>query len=346
MTTEILERRVLSGSNVSAPEGEKLMISGLGAVFGQYTDLGMFSEIIEAGFFDDVLDDDVRSLFNHDEGDILGRSGNGTMRFSQTAEGLPYEVDINPEDDDAMSVYQKVKRGDVTGSSIMFIVKSAERGDDINGDEWYVLGDKIIRRLKPGGCKELWDIGPVTFPAYEQTSASARSKAEEMRQALTLINHANDGQVSAESEIHAKATAQARRRSRERMLMLSERSLSNYGEKIMNVRELLSQRAALIADARALTTLADTEARDFTDEERAKFDQAMTDAEAINVQIAKITDERARLQAAEDSLKTTSGEAEKPDAAPASKTIKRAAFDALSPAERAQVIRAGKSVED
>jgi HK97 family phage prohead protease len=345
MTTEILERRVLSGSTVNAEAGEKPTISGVGAVFNQYTDMRYFVEIIEPGFFDDVLDDDVRSLFNHDDGDILGRSGNGTLRFSQDDNGLPYQVDINPQDDDAMSVYQKVKRGDVTGSSIMFIVKSMERGDDANGDEWYALGDKIVRRLKKGGCKELWDIGPVTFPAYEQTSASARSKAEEMRKALSAVVPGQEPENDAE-EIRKVAQAQARRRSRERMLLLSERSLLPPGEKIMNVRELLSQRAAKLAEARTLATLADTEARDFSDEERGKFDGLMTEVETLGSQIVTIQDERERLRTAETNPPAVGSEPEKPAPDTSPKTIKRDAFDALNPAERAVAVRSGVKIED
>lgn len=345
--TELYERRFVTSAEpelvVTVASGEKPMISGMGAVFGQYGDLGMFVEIVEPGFFDSVMDADVRSLFNHDPDDILGRAINGTLRFSQTDIGLAYETDINPDDEDAMSVYQKIKRGDVTGSSIMFCVKSLDCGDDMNGDEWYVLGDKVIRRLLKNGCKELLDIGPVTFPVYEQTSASARSKATDMR---NTMNTSNARQEPGEEEARKLAQAQARRRSRERMLMVAERSLFILeGEKTMKVRELMSKRAELVQSARAMTVKADTEERDFSAEERSEFERVMGEVDSITVQITTITDERNRLMNAEKTLTGTPGQAEKP-ATSASKLMKRADFEKLSHAERAAFMRSGGQTED
>jgi uncharacterized protein len=218
--TNEVEHRFLPKAEVRAAQKDgKPIISGMGAVFGEYADLGYFVEIIEPGFFDEVLESDVRGLFNHDMNQVLGRTGAGTMRIAQTETGLDYEIEINPDDPQALSTYSKCKRGDVSQSSFTFTVKNTNRGDDANGDEWYVLGDKVVRRLKKGGCRMLYDTGPVTFPAYEQTSAAARSMADEMRKTLTESGQAPDLQAIAE-----QTRAQARSRARSRKLDLIEKT--------------------------------------------------------------------------------------------------------------------------
>jgi HK97 family phage prohead protease len=219
--TNDVERRFLARTEVRAAQKDgKPVIEGLGAVFNEYADLGYFVEIIEPGFFDNVLENDVRGLFNHDINMLLGRTSAKTMRVEQTDAGLIYSIDVNDADPQAMSVYAKCQRGDVSQSSFSWITKSTSRGDDIDGDEWYVLGDKVVRRLKKGGCRDLYDTGPVTFPAYEQTSANARSKADEMRKSLPSVGQAPDLQDAAE-----KARAQARNRVRSRTLEIAEKSI-------------------------------------------------------------------------------------------------------------------------
>lgn len=219
--TNEVEHRFLAKSEVRAAQKDgKPVIEGLGAVFNEYADLGYFVEIIEPGFFDDVLESDVRGLFNHDKNMLLGRTSAGSMRIEQTDKGLTYAIDMNEADPQAMSVYAKCQRGDVNQSSFSWITKSTGRGDEMDGDEWYVLGDKVVRRLKKGGCKELYDTGPVTFPAYEETSANARSMADEMRKSLSSVGQAPDMQDSAD-----QARAQARSRVRSRTLEIAEKSI-------------------------------------------------------------------------------------------------------------------------
>lgn len=181
-----IERRFVGGREVRATSRDgKPVIEGYGAVFDEESsDLGGFVEIIEPGFFDDVLDNDVRGLWNHNDDIPLGRSSNNTLDIAQDSTGLQYVIYINEDDSEALSKYQKVKRGDVSQSSFAFFVKRKDLGDDIDGDEWKVAGDKIVRVLKKGGCRELFDVSPVTYPAYQQASAQARSRAELLRRDL------------------------------------------------------------------------------------------------------------------------------------------------------------------
>lgn len=180
---ELIERRTFQVKELRASaKDEKPTLEGLAAVFNSYSeDLGGFVEIIEPGFFDNVLESDVRSLMNHDPNYVLGRTKASTLEIEQTDEGLfqrTYPPVVEPEAAQwAKDLMVSIRRGDVDQMSFGFIVKSTYRGDPEDGDEWYVLGDKIIRRLKKGGAKELLDVSVVTYPAYPQTTVSANTRS-------------------------------------------------------------------------------------------------------------------------------------------------------------------------
>lgn len=187
-----IEHRTFKVSEFRAADKDgKPVLEGLASVFNQYSeDLGGFVEIIEPGFFDAVLGDDVRSLWNHNPDYVLGRTKSGTLEIEQREDGLfqrTYPPVIEPDAAQwAKDLLVSIRRGDVDQMSFGFIVKSTYRGDPEDGDEWYVLGDKIIRRLKKGGAKQLLDVSPVTYPAYPQTSVSAstRSRFEQFQESL------------------------------------------------------------------------------------------------------------------------------------------------------------------
>lgn len=214
-----LERRFFQGVEIRAGEKDgKPVIEGSGAVFNQESaDLGGFVELIEPGFFDDVMGDDVRGLWNHNDDIPLGRKSNGTLDISQSDKSLDYTIWINSDDQEAMSKYAKVKRGDVNQSSFAFTVKRQTRGDAVDGDEWKSVDGKTVRILKKGGCRELYDVSPVTYPAYPQTTVSAdvRSRFEQFQNSLT---GGPDGKGDTDDE-------QVLRESRLRRLELAEHEI-------------------------------------------------------------------------------------------------------------------------
>ena len=169
----------------------KPVLEGYAAVFNEYSqDLGGFVEIIEPGFFDNVIAGDTRSLWNHDPNMVLGRTTSGTLEISQDEKGLfqrTYPPVVPPDATTwAQDALVSIKRGDVNQQSFAFRVNHTWNGDAVDGDEWYVLGELVIRRLKRGGCKELLDVSPVTYPAYPQTNVSAntRSRFDEFKESL------------------------------------------------------------------------------------------------------------------------------------------------------------------
>ena len=138
-----------------------MRISGYAAVFAGVYDSGYFVESIRRGAFSPVLKDDVRCLFNHDPNKVLGRTKSGTLAIEEDEKGLKFSCDLPPcqlgEEVRAMVV-----RGDVSGCSFSFTPDKVEWSE--NGSRREIVS-----------LKGLFDVGPVTYPAYEDTTVAARA---------------------------------------------------------------------------------------------------------------------------------------------------------------------------
>lgn len=149
-------------------DGQLPVLRGHAAVFNVMSeDLGGFREIIAPGFFDDVLADDVRALFNHNPDLIVGRSKAKTLSLRVDETGLETEIEP-PDNSTGRDLVVSVQRGDVDQMSFAF---SIEYGV---GDKWDVLeGGDLVRTLIK--AKRLYDVSPVTYPAYLDTDVAVRS---------------------------------------------------------------------------------------------------------------------------------------------------------------------------
>jgi HK97 family phage prohead protease len=175
-STNQIERRTVPGDirAVKKSATDPTTLSGYAALFGRETVIDgwfPFREVIRAGAFAETIKaDDVRCLFNHSADHVLGRTTNGTLRLFEDAIGLHYEVDLNPDDSDALSVGAKVARLDVSQSSFAFQVE-----EDTWDESEVKLGKLPLRtiiRVSP-----LFDVSPVTYPAYADSTVSARAEA-------------------------------------------------------------------------------------------------------------------------------------------------------------------------
>lgn len=161
------ERRFYGGK-VELREGadNKRTIVGYAAVFNRNSeDLGGFIERIDPKAFDEVVNSDIRALFNHDKNLVLGRNGS-TMKLSVDEVGLRYEIDL-PDNTVGKDLYESIKRGDVRESSFSFIQKE-QRWENNAG-----TGKPSVRTLIK--MARVFDVGPVTFPAYTDTKVASRS---------------------------------------------------------------------------------------------------------------------------------------------------------------------------
>lgn len=137
---------------------------GYAAVFERFSDdLGYFREKIAPGAFAGCIGQDVRALANHDPNLLLGRTKTGTCRISEDGLGLRTEIDL-PDTDVGRSVAELVRRGDMDGMSFSFIAEV---------DQWDYSAEVPVRTLIK--VRDLYDVGPVTFPAYTDTSVAMRS---------------------------------------------------------------------------------------------------------------------------------------------------------------------------
>lgn len=165
------QKRSISGQiefKTRESETGDMYISGYFSVFNsEYEMWSGATESIDSGAFDDALSDDIRCLINHDTTLVLGRTKNKTLQLSVDSRGLWGEVKINPKDTDALNLYERVKRGDVDQCSFGFDILEEEFEDRGTSVHW------TIKKVK------LYEVSIVTFPAYEDTSVSARQKEVE-----------------------------------------------------------------------------------------------------------------------------------------------------------------------
>lgn len=149
-------------------------LAGQPIVFDARTDLGWCDEIIAPGALDEADLKDVRFLINHNTDMIpLARSRNNnensTMQLAVDESGMNIRVDLDTENNtEAKSLYSAVKRGDLSGMSFMFTV-DADKWEDVESDH----PTRTILRLG-----KIFEVSAVTFPAYEQTSISARGLSD------------------------------------------------------------------------------------------------------------------------------------------------------------------------
>lgn len=163
--TKQIERRMVA-SDVSAldiradGDDSRDMLTGYAALFNTRTDIGYFTEEIAPGAFKDLQD--VRALWNHDSNHPIGRMGKN-LKLKQDERGLHFELE--PINDMGRKVAEDVRSGLVDGMSFGFEVVDDEwkRGKDGASDH------RIIREVK------LWEVSPVTFPAYKDTEVNLRS---------------------------------------------------------------------------------------------------------------------------------------------------------------------------
>ena len=144
--------------------GDSNTAYGYAALFNSTTDLGSFDEMIEPGAFDGTDMADVRALFNHDPNMLLARTSSGTLKLTVDEKGLRYEFDI-PDTTAGRDLKELLARGDISQSSFGFT---------IDKEDWEErMGTKPKRKIKK--VKRLFDVSPVTFPAYTDTTVALRS---------------------------------------------------------------------------------------------------------------------------------------------------------------------------
>jgi uncharacterized protein len=163
-----IEKRTFPFTLEIRADGEKRQMVGHAAVFNDPIDLGYgIRERVAAGAFaDSIKRDDVRALFNHDPNFVLGRNRAGTLTLKEDEQGLAVIIDP-PDTQFARDLAISMERGDISQMSFAFVTEkeSWERGED---------GADDIRTLEK---VQLYDVSPVTYPAYANTDIAVKSRS-------------------------------------------------------------------------------------------------------------------------------------------------------------------------
>ena len=164
---EKIERRFYDVVELRAKKGDdgKRTLVGHAAVFDRMSvPMWGFREMVAKGAFAKTIkNDDIRALWNHDGSEVLGRNKNSkSLRLSEDTVGLAIEIDL-PNTQRANDAFELISRGDVSQMSFAFKTIS---------DRWHIQDEQEIRTLVE---VRLFDVSPVTFPAYPDTDISVRA---------------------------------------------------------------------------------------------------------------------------------------------------------------------------
>ena len=238
------EKRTMGTIEVRESDGDDMTLEGYAAVFNSETDLGAFREVIRPGAFDDVMDNDVRALINHDPNLILGRTSNGTLELSTDERGLKYKVKLGDQQY-ARDFYESVKRGDISQSSFAFTIDKQSWNEE-----------RTVRSVDK--VRQLLDVSPVTYPAYAAATVQARDQQLDI------------------DEVIADAVADTDTENNEPQIPQQ-----------MNLNEMKATRAKHADRFEELVNLAETENRDWTNNEQEEADLCKREVERLDGKIAR-----------------------------------------------------------
>lgn len=186
-----MTRETRSYKRVPAPElraaadGQTATLTGYAAVFGSYSqNLGGFVEVIARDAFANVLGNDVVGLVNHDPNMLLATTESSTLTLATDDTGLRYEMTLDLTDPTAVSAAAKIRSGKMPGSSFSFRTSP-------DGDTWSQTDQGFPLRTLTN-IEVLYDVGPVTMPAYlgtkgEGVAAAVRSLAASTSTAVDVL---------------------------------------------------------------------------------------------------------------------------------------------------------------
>ena len=238
-------------------EASAPVIEGYAAVFNSLSeDLGGFREQIAPGAFKQSLLGDVRALWNHDTGQVLGRTKAGTLQIEEDGKGL--RVRITPPAS-ASGLVESMRRGDVDQMSFGFTV---------NKDEWAKTAGGPVRTLLDVSLRE---VSVVPFPAYLGTSAAVRSLFGELPKIPELYRRA-PVKIEPQADRRAPAAQGNDRGNHKGNTTMATATL----DKLAPV-DLRRKADALHQRAEDLDAMANAERREMSDDERAEYETALTE---------------------------------------------------------------------
>lgn len=148
-------------------------LEGYAALFGTEARIGSTTETIRPGAFKNALAGDILALADHDPARVLARTRSGTLRLSEDARGLAFDLDV-PETQAGRDLLALAERGDLGGMSFGFRVPKG-------GESW--TGNR--RELRAIDLREISVVS--AWPAYPQTTVQARHQEGEQSLAARYL---------------------------------------------------------------------------------------------------------------------------------------------------------------
>ena len=138
-----MEERYLQLHNIETRDDTENNEKHLVGFFARYDDVYQVwdgvTESIAPGAFTNSIHGDVRALYNHNTDIVLGRTSAGTLKLEDRAEGLWGDITLNSNDTEALNIYERTKRGDVSGCSFGFEIEKEERAVSDDGSVHYTI---------------------------------------------------------------------------------------------------------------------------------------------------------------------------------------------------------------
>ena len=279
----------LRTAEVRATGDDSLVIEGYAANFEQRTDLGYFKEEIARGAFDDVMEDDVRLLLNH-EGAPMARTTNGTLELSIDDTGLKYRAAL-ADTQDGRDLYKLIKRGDITQSSFAFTIAEQEWSED--------RSTRTVTKMA-----RLLDVSPVTYPAYPTTTVAARQMAEVKPEPVEETQTISEAQPEKQEVRTFEQTAE---KTAKQFKIMNFRNSNDAARYVSQLEDKLAN----------INALAETEERALTSEELEETQDIHAKLEAAEQQRDALAKNEQRLKAravAQDAVVRSDKEAIKANA--------------------------------
>lgn len=165
-----MEKETRTFNTIYERQEEGRGVRGMAAVYNSRADLGAFEEEIVPGAFDSAIAvSDARALFNHDPNYLLARQSSGTLKLELREGGLEYDFDA-PNTTAGNDLIELINRGDVKESSFAFTI--AEDGQEWKQEQ---RDGKSVSVRYITKINRLYDVSPVTYPAYQAATVGKRS---------------------------------------------------------------------------------------------------------------------------------------------------------------------------
>lgn len=193
-----VETRYFNIEHRAEGDAESRTVEGVAAVFDVESGSGgWFIEKIAPGAFDNADMSDVRALLNHDPNKILARTKNKSLTLEVTDTGLNYRFDC-PNTTTGNDCLDDIQSGRIDQSSFAFTVRKQSWVEEKRGEDWVEI--RVIEEIE-----KVYDVSPVTYPFYEDTTVAKRSY-----DAMKLAKEKQDKNTTDEN-VKIEADARARR---------------------------------------------------------------------------------------------------------------------------------------